>query len=132
MPTKSTKSTKPEATTKPVKPAFQPAITSTYAGPSLTTTKRPKRHTLVSRAFTNYTYRTDTALRDIVAKYGTKPFTDTGLDKAVREYLAHAGFISAPSADKLVVTKTGAAFVSKCPALTPGDKMPVQSLGDYS
>lgn len=126
------KSTKPATGRKPVsrkpaakkaeKPVYKPI--GTYAGPSGTDTKAAKRVPLVTRPFANYTYRTDTRLRDMHRVYSDKPFSHSHNDKAVCEYLAFGGLIESPEPGKLKLTKAGIAFATKYPALQPGDKLP--------
>lgn len=116
---------------KAPKKVFVAAIVSTYAGASKTHTKRAKRITLVGRPFTNFTYRTDSTLRDMLKKYAGKSFSDIGVDKAVREYLKFAGFLTAPESGKLQVTTDGLKFAKNCAALASGQSMPATSLKEY-
>lgn len=154
MPTKATKAankaankaaaiaSKPEAVSVDAKPEAEAApkpsaeavrsaryaennAASKYAGASTTATTSGTRNGFKQRGFAKMHHRTDDKLRALHAQYGSKPFTSTGHDKAVLEYLAFAELLVNPGVAEFdyKLAPYAAAYVKAVAPLAAGEHM---------
>lgn len=125
------KATKP-ATETVSKPAaiVGHEITASYAGASTGLNASRSRSALrLDIGSAVFTYRDDSTLRDLVAKYAGKPFARLNVDAGIIRRLASAQCLNVnASGTELTATAIGTGYVSRSKPLVPGDKIPLSTV----
>lgn len=114
---------------KPAPPPL-PVVNVSYAGASTCDTKRAAAiFERSGRAFSNYTHRTDSYLRDLRDTYKRDDFAGAGRDKAVVEIAIYSGLVTLSDAGRIAFTDAGFAFTDAASVVpNHGDKIPYASL----
>lgn len=125
---------------KAEKPARKAAIVAvheiapSYAGPSTGFNASRSRSTLrLDIGSGAFTYRDDSSLRDLIAKYAGKAFARLNVDAGIIRRLASAGVLTvSDNGSTLTVSPRGVAYAAGSKPLNAGDKIPLSTVAEIA